>query len=135
MTCLPLSVHREDILELGATMTSQYNNQTGAAAPQGAALLPSPTANDSRAFWSQGQSHLGGGATISQGVSQTQQQPSAFATVASSTGPAPQSSTTSHPTAGPTATAPFLKDFNLVAEAAKRAQMAVVMRDLEGINL
>ncbi|EYE91618.1 uncharacterized protein EURHEDRAFT_416292 [Aspergillus ruber CBS 135680] len=36
---------------------------------------------------------------------------------------------------GPTATAPFLRDFSLVAEAAKRAQMAVVMRDLEGISL
>lgn len=36
---------------------------------------------------------------------------------------------------GPTATAPFLQDFSLVAEAAKRAQMAVVMRDLEGISL
>lgn len=35
----------------------------------------------------------------------------------------------------PTATAPFLRDFSLVAEAAKRAQMAVVMRDLEGISL
>ncbi|OJJ36488.1 hypothetical protein ASPWEDRAFT_94256, partial [Aspergillus wentii DTO 134E9] len=32
---------------------------------------------------------------------------------------------------GPTATAPFLQDFSLVAEAAKRAQMSVVMRDLE----
>lgn len=36
---------------------------------------------------------------------------------------------------GPTATAPFLQDFNLVAEAAKRAQMAVVMRDLESVTL
>jgi hypothetical protein len=36
---------------------------------------------------------------------------------------------------GPTATAPFLKDFNLIAEAAKRAEMAVVMRDLEGVTL
>jgi hypothetical protein len=36
---------------------------------------------------------------------------------------------------GPTATAPFLRDFSLVAEAAKRAQMAVVMRDMEGISL
>ncbi|KKK20838.1 hypothetical protein P175DRAFT_0500423 [Aspergillus ochraceoroseus IBT 24754] len=36
---------------------------------------------------------------------------------------------------GPTATAPFLRDFSLVAEAAKRAQMAVVMRDLEGVTL
>lgn len=36
---------------------------------------------------------------------------------------------------GPTATAPFLQDFNLVAEAAKRAQMSVVMRDLESVTL
>jgi len=31
--------------------------------------------------------------------------------------------------------APFLRDFNLVAEAAKRAQMAVLMRDLEAVGL
>lgn len=36
---------------------------------------------------------------------------------------------------GPTATAPFLRDFSLVAEAAKRAQMSVVMRDLESVTL
>lgn len=36
---------------------------------------------------------------------------------------------------GPTATAPFLQDFNLVAEAAKRAQMSIVMRDLESVSL
>jgi len=30
---------------------------------------------------------------------------------------------------------PFLRDFNLVAEAAKRAQMAVLMRDLEAVGL
>ncbi|KAI9934367.1 hypothetical protein AWENTII_008782 [Aspergillus wentii] len=36
---------------------------------------------------------------------------------------------------GPTATAPFLQDFSLVAEAAKRAQMSVVMRDLESVTL
>ena len=40
-----------------------------------------------------------------------------------------------HGVGGPTATAPFLQDFSLVAEAAKRAQMAVVMRDMEGISL
>ena len=33
------------------------------------------------------------------------------------------------------ATAPFLKDFNLVAEAARRAQMAVMMRELESVKL
>ncbi|CZR53246.1 uncharacterized protein PAC_03124 [Phialocephala subalpina] len=32
-------------------------------------------------------------------------------------------------------TSPFLRDFNLVAEAAKRAQMAVLMRDLEGVAI
>ncbi|CAL3972505.1 hypothetical protein PZA11_004391 [Diplocarpon coronariae] len=30
---------------------------------------------------------------------------------------------------------PFLRDFNLVAEAAKRAQMACLMRDLEGVAI
>ena len=32
-------------------------------------------------------------------------------------------------------TAPFLKDFNLVAEAAKRAQMACLARDLGDVGL
>ncbi|KAI9663698.1 MAG: hypothetical protein M1821_007188 [Bathelium mastoideum] len=32
-------------------------------------------------------------------------------------------------------TAPFLRDFTLVAEAAKRAQVACLMRDMEGIEL
>lgn len=32
-------------------------------------------------------------------------------------------------------TAPFLKDFNLVAEAAKRAQMACLMRDMGEVEL
>jgi hypothetical protein len=32
-------------------------------------------------------------------------------------------------------TSPFLRDFNLVAEAAKRAQMAVLMRDMEAVGL
>ncbi|KAI1418585.1 hypothetical protein F5Y13DRAFT_184226 [Hypoxylon sp. FL1857] len=29
----------------------------------------------------------------------------------------------------------FIRDLNLVAEAAKRAQMAVLMRDLEGVAI
>ncbi|KAL2073365.1 hypothetical protein VTL71DRAFT_10689 [Oculimacula yallundae] len=33
------------------------------------------------------------------------------------------------------ATSPFLRDFNLVAEAAKRAQMACLMRDMEGVAI
>ncbi|OJD24474.1 hypothetical protein ACJ73_04168 [Blastomyces percursus] len=40
--------------------------------------------------------------------------------------------TSRHDTQG---TAAFLRDFTLVAEAAKRAQMAVIARDLEGISL
>ncbi|KAI2722796.1 uncharacterized protein N7518_007154 [Penicillium psychrosexuale] len=40
-----------------------------------------------------------------------------------------------HGLGGPTATAPFLQDFSLVAEAAKRAQMGIVMRDLESVTL
>jgi len=32
-------------------------------------------------------------------------------------------------------TSPFLRDFNLVAEAAKRAQMACLMRDLEAVGI
>ncbi|KAK9769526.1 hypothetical protein AB5N19_08912 [Seiridium cardinale] len=32
-------------------------------------------------------------------------------------------------------TEPFLRDFNLVAEAAKRAQMACLMRDMESCGL
>ncbi|KAK2737957.1 hypothetical protein FQN57_007311 [Myotisia sp. PD_48] len=46
-----------------------------------------------------------------------------------------QSSALENPqSCGPTATAPFLQDFSLVAEAAKRAQMAVMMRDLENVS-
>lgn len=36
---------------------------------------------------------------------------------------------------GPPATAPFLQDFNLVAEAAKRAQTACLMRDFDEMEL
>ncbi|KAL4995646.1 hypothetical protein BDV10DRAFT_187872 [Aspergillus recurvatus] len=59
-------------------------------------------------------------------------------------GPVYQDTQTSHTThyphqiqsnGGPTATAPFLRDFSLVAEAAKRAQVAIVTRDLEGVSL
>lgn len=58
----------------------------------------------------------------------------------SETAPANQSATAVYPhqvngLGGPTATAPFLQDFSLVAEAAKRAQMSIVMRDLESVTL
>jgi hypothetical protein len=35
----------------------------------------------------------------------------------------------------PSTTTHFLQNFNLVAEAAKRAQMAVLMRDMEAVGL
>ncbi|KAH8424317.1 uncharacterized protein LDX57_002068 [Aspergillus melleus] len=68
--------------------------------------------------------------------------PAAAAAVAEcqTSAPALQHSTSHYPhqiegAGGPTATAPFLRDFSLVAEAAKRAQMSVVMRDLESVTL
>lgn len=36
---------------------------------------------------------------------------------------------------GPAATAPFLRDFTLVAEAVKRVQMELVMNEMESIRL
>jgi len=54
---------------------------------------------------------------------QQQQQPAAFQTQ-------PLSSSSSA-----SSTDAFLRDFTLVAEAAKRAQMAVLMRDFEGVGL
>jgi len=36
---------------------------------------------------------------------------------------------------GAPATAPFLQDFSLLAEAAKRAQMACLMRDIDDMEL
>ncbi|KAL3496839.1 hypothetical protein BJX62DRAFT_232031 [Aspergillus germanicus] len=71
---------------------------------------------------------------------QTTQQPQTQAPHDATT----HSQTTSNPTlyphqiagaGGPAATAPFIRDFSLVAEAAKRAQMAIVTRDLEGVSL
>ncbi|KFA66335.1 hypothetical protein S40285_01249 [Stachybotrys chlorohalonatus IBT 40285] len=58
----------------------------------------------------------------------------------SSSHPSPLSQTMAMPVPGPapgrTSSAdPFLKDFTLVAEAAKRAQMAVMVRDFENCGL
>ncbi len=79
----------------------------------------------------------------------SQNQTSYFSSTASSSAPSTQSS---GPTSAPQSqqqipqppppqqrsndtTSPFLRDFNLVAEAAKRAQMACLMRDLEGVAI
>lgn len=113
-------------------MNSQHNVQPGAS------LQLSPTANEPGAQLAQDQSHQSDTFPRAfQGVAHTHQQPSISTAVVPTTAVTQlnTSNTASHPTTGPTATAPFLKDFNLVAEAAKRAEMAVVMRDLEGIGL
>ena len=75
-------------------------------------------------------------------------QPSYFGSSASSSaqssGPtsAPQSTQQQQPPLQPPpqqmpadSASPFLRDFNLVAEAAKRAQMACLMRDLEAVGI
>ncbi|KAJ5884779.1 hypothetical protein N7495_009289 [Penicillium taxi] len=54
--------------------------------------------------------------------------------------PAQQAGTNNYPhqvsgLGGPAATTPFLQDFSLVAEAAKRAQLSIVIRDLESVTL
>ncbi|KAK4104275.1 hypothetical protein N658DRAFT_505022 [Parathielavia hyrcaniae] len=58
---------------------------------------------------------------------------------ATQTSPTSSSSSRIVPPAPKPAKAPsteaFLKDFTLVAEAAKRAQMAVLMRDIDGLKL
>ncbi|QSZ32832.1 hypothetical protein DSL72_002412 [Monilinia vaccinii-corymbosi] len=74
--------------------------------------------------------------------------PAAAAAAASKSSISPSSATSSGPTSAPQLpaqqpqrsssqdeTSPFLRDFNLVAEAAKRAQMACLMRDMEGCGL
>ncbi|KAK4245253.1 hypothetical protein C7999DRAFT_34373 [Corynascus novoguineensis] len=63
------------------------------------------------------------GSTQSSGMPSTQQSPSSNIVP-----PAPK------PIKAPSTEA-FLKDFTLVAEAAKRAQMAVLMRDFESVGL
>lgn len=49
--------------------------------------------------------------------------------------PAPQQQQQQAPQSSRQDTSSFLRDFNLVAEAAKRAQMAVLMREMEAVGL
>ncbi|KAL4915803.1 hypothetical protein BDW62DRAFT_187648 [Aspergillus aurantiobrunneus] len=76
----------------------------------------------------------------SAGQQQQQQSQPHDTTITTTTQPTAHSHPTLYPhqvtgDGGPTATAPFLRDFSLVAEAAKRAQVAIVTRDLEGVSL
>lgn len=78
--------------------------------------------------------------TVSSALGQTSSSSSGGADVQSQTVQTQPSPKTLYPhqisgKGGPTATAPFLEDFCLVAEAAKRAEMSVIMRDMEGISL
>lgn len=98
---------------------------------QAATLLPSPAGNEPRPFWSQTQPQSCG---MQAAASEQEQQQGP------NSAPFAQAVVDYYPhrnneKGGPMATAPFLRDFSLVAEAAKRAQMAVVMRDLESVTL
>jgi len=111
-------------------MAPQLKVQSAPNINQAVTLLPSPSGNDPRSFWAQGHSQVAISHDFSMmQATQAHKQPSNCAPAA---GQVPQDG---KGTGGPTATAPFLRDFNLVAEAAKRAQMSIVVRDLESISL
>lgn len=117
-----------------AMSSSQPQIQTQSAMEpdnQAATLLPSPAGNEPRPFWSQTQPQSCG---MQAAASEQEQQQGP------NSAPFAQAVVDYYPhrnneKGGPMATAPFLRDFSLVAEAAKRAQMAVVMRDLESVTL
>lgn len=60
--------------------------------------------------------------------------PSSQAATATFPPPRPHPSSTHH-LSDPDGTTPYLRDFTLLAEAAKRAQMAVLMRDMEAMGV
>jgi hypothetical protein len=96
------------------------------------APLPSPSASDLEPVWPRSQSAMPHVSNPHfQQPQATALQPNFSTQQSHPYGHQPQQGMTNNPAA----TTSFLKDFNLVAEAAKRAQMAVVMRDLEGISL
>jgi hypothetical protein len=113
-------------------MPSQLTPQSGFVANNArtSAVLPSAPSNEPKTFWTQSSVQV---ASLRDGSA-------AQACPGSEQGPSLVPVSSAPPQdrkepGGPTATAPFLRDFNLVAEAAKRAQMSIVMRDLESISL
>jgi hypothetical protein len=125
---LPLNATSSD--HLAASMAPQLKVQSAPNINQAVTLLPSPSGNDPRSFWGQGHSQVAISHDFSMmQAAQAHKQPSNCAPAA---GQIPQDGKEA---GGPTATAPFLRDFNLVAEAAKRAQMSIVVRDMESISL
>ena len=69
------------------------------------------------------------------GSSQSSAPTSAPQTTQSQSQTQPQQIQQQRPVSDASATSGFLRDFNLVAEAAKRAQMAVLMRDMEAVGI
>jgi len=126
---IPLNSTSSD--HLAASMRApQFKVQSAPNIDQAVTLLPSPSGNDPRPFWAQGHSQVASSHNFSMmQAAQAHKQPSNYAPTAS------QVPLDRKETGGPTATADFLRDFNLVAEAAKRAQMSIVVRDLESISL
>ncbi|BCR98798.1 uncharacterized protein AKAW2_40481S [Aspergillus luchuensis] len=108
--------------------SSQPQNTLGLAAAAAAAAVNSQTAQ--MQFQSQAPTT---NASEQQNLTDLSQTSAAAATMGQ-----PAADTYPHQvtgSGGPTATAPFLRDFSLVAEAAKRAQMSVMVRDLESVTL
>ncbi|PKX88774.1 uncharacterized protein P174DRAFT_446281 [Aspergillus novofumigatus IBT 16806] len=108
-----------------SSVTLGYTPSAMAAQPQN--LLSSST----------NQTQFGASEQLQQQAQQNHNQTSS-STESANTAPPPQqliSTPPGHQLGGPLATAPFLRDFSLVAEAAKRAQMSVVLRDLESVTL
>jgi hypothetical protein len=121
---------------LSTTFPTPMNNTTSSMANsafdrQMTAPLPSPSANDLEPVYPRSQSAMPNVSNPHFQPSQPQAQPTFSSQQTHPYGHQPQQGVTNNPTA----TTTFLKDFNLVAEAAKRAQMAVVMRDLESVSL
>ncbi|KAL1873780.1 hypothetical protein Plec18167_006298 [Paecilomyces lecythidis] len=120
----PSTSSSSDRLTAASSASVMSQPFSGLGARKQTVTVPSPSGNETSIFWAQSQPQ----ASNSQNLHGMQ--PSASQHHAPSSVPAQTSEL-----AGASATAPFLRDFTLVAEAAKRAQMAVVMRDLEGITL
>ncbi|GAQ04075.1 hypothetical protein ALT_1396 [Aspergillus lentulus] len=107
-----------------SSVTLGYTPSAMAAQPQ--TILPSST------------NQMQFGASEQQQAQQKHSQTSSSTETANTAPPPPAADIYPHQvtgSGGPLATAPFLRDFSLVAEAAKRAQMSVVLRDLESVTL
>lgn len=85
------------------------------------------TANEPRPLWAQNQPPMADSQNVSE-MKSSQDQDEYETTAA-------LYPHTENKLGGPAATAPFLRDFTLVAEAVKRVQMELVMNEMESIRL